>query len=233
MAIPVPRRRTERPRRSRPRGMVIPWSANATSESWLVSRGPMLLSLRAWTAGAPEARAASQASRKPGSMIESASSISTASQSRGRACSRPAWRAWARPGVSPAERSSTEAPNERAIRAVESVQRSATTVTRSRGRRSASTASRQRPITCSSLWAGIRTRKRSSGRASRLPLPVEEGSQRQRPQVDRDGQAGQADHGGSEEQRGAHAKSTTGHRGGLVPWREETRAAPRYVVSPP
>ena len=43
---------------------------------------PWPLSLRAWTATAPDAIARSQASKNPGSMTESASSIRTASHSR-------------------------------------------------------------------------------------------------------------------------------------------------------
>ena len=100
IAMPVPRRRTETPRRSRPRGMVMPCSVNAASAASWASVRPCPLSLRAWTASAPDAIVRSQAAKKPGSMTESASSIRTASHSSSRACSRPACLAAARPGGS-------------------------------------------------------------------------------------------------------------------------------------
>ena len=69
------------PSRSRPRGIVIPCSVNAASETSWASVRPRPLSLRAWTAGAPVASARSHAAKNPGSITESASSISTASHS--------------------------------------------------------------------------------------------------------------------------------------------------------
>ena len=143
---------------------------------------------------APDAIACSHAAKKPGSITESASSISTASQSSERAYSRPAWRAAARPGGSSGPRSSTDAPNERAISAVRSVHRSATTSTDRARRRSAMIASSPRPITCSSLCAGTSTRNRISGWLAWPRLAVE--PRPPAPAV-RDGprrQAGQANH---------------------------------------
>ena len=54
------------PSRSRPRGSVMPCSVNAASEASVASVAPRLLSLRAWTAGAPSASARSQAAKNPG-----------------------------------------------------------------------------------------------------------------------------------------------------------------------
>ena len=96
-------------------------------------RGPAALAARLNRGGARRQRPFA-APKKPGAMTESASSITTASQSSSRARSRPAWRAAARPGASLGSRSTTEAPYARAIVAVASLQRSATT---SSGRRAA------------------------------------------------------------------------------------------------
>ena len=108
--MPVPRSRTDSPSASRPRGIVIPCSVNAASDASCASERPWPLSLRACTAGVPPAIARSQAAKKPGSITESASSISTASHSSARAHSSPACRAAARPGSSSSPRSSTSAP---------------------------------------------------------------------------------------------------------------------------
>ena len=147
----MPCSRTDSPSRSLPRGSVTPWIMRATSDASVGSVSPGSLSLRACTAPAPAPSARSHASKYPGEMTESASSIAIASHSSSRARSRPACRAAARPGWSLGPRSTTIAPWARAIPAVASVQRSATTITRSPGRRSAAIASRQRPITSSSL----------------------------------------------------------------------------------
>ena len=65
IAMPVPRSRTDTPRRIRPRGIVMPCSVNAASDASAAMVRPWLLSLRACTASAPVASARSQARRSP------------------------------------------------------------------------------------------------------------------------------------------------------------------------
>ena len=98
--MPVPRSRTERPRRSRPRGIVMPCSVNAASGGLGGQRAAAAaLAARLDRVGAAGQRPLARG-EEPGSITESASSITTASHSSARACSRPACRAAARPGSS-------------------------------------------------------------------------------------------------------------------------------------
>ena len=155
---------------------------------------PRPLSLRAWTAWAPEAIARSQAAKKPGSITESASSISTASHSSARACSSPACRAAARPGR--LVRAALE--HGRAERARDlgraSVQRSATTSTRSLrppvGHDRLRGSWRSPAPRCA---PGTSTRKRSSRLVGGPRLAVEPGRERQQTEMGCADQAGEAE----------------------------------------
>ena len=212
--MPVPRRRTEMPRRSRPRGIVMPCSVNAASEASCASERPWPLSLRAWTAWTPVGERRARRRRRTRARSPSRHRASAPRPTRGaRAYSRPAWRAAARPGSSSSPRSSTSAPSERAIVG---------------GRVRAAVGDHEHagpPRACPPLMA--------SRRARDAALLVVRGDQHQEsdpalltraargtpatpaastPRCSRDGKAGQADQDGREDENRGHVASATSLR---------------------
>jgi len=80
--ILVPRSRTEQPSRSRTRRTVIPWSAKAATEAWVITIGPGIVLLRTCSASTPGFNARLHASRNPaGCNTESASIVASVSHS--------------------------------------------------------------------------------------------------------------------------------------------------------
>ena len=139
----------------------MPCSVNAASEASCASVRPRPLSLRAWTACAPAASARSQAAKKPGSITESASSIThrVPLERRARARGRPGGRRRGRAPRPARARAPTRRSRGRSRRSRRCSGRRRRARGR-RGRRSALIAARPWPITRSSLWAGTSTRNR-------------------------------------------------------------------------
>ena len=191
--MPVPRSRTERPSRSRPLGIVTPWSVKATSAASAARVEPRLLSLRACTASVPEASARDIRRRtraRPPSLRRASPPRPTREPVRARAP--PAWR--------PLDQAPPRAPaRERRHRAGERSWRSCRCSDRRRRGPDHGHARRRRPPPGSARSPALRRGRESGAEEAdlvavpRTTLAVENRGQREEAEMSSGGKAREPD----------------------------------------